>query len=412
MKRKYWINPFLYITMMILLFTGCQSDHQEGEKQEETNPEIPPIEAEIDPIKEKIEQMSLEEKIGQMVIVGLDGYTINEQTKAMIDTYHVGGFILYQDNIEDKNQLLELMNSLKAYNSKNKIPLFLSVDEEGGRVTRMPKELKNLPTAKVIGKADQEALAFQVGQALAEKIKIFGFNMNFAPVLDINNNPKNPVIGDRSFGTEPEVVKRLGISMMQGMQGEGVISVIKHFPGHGDTSVDSHVGLPRVDKNIEELRSFELIPFAEAVKNGADGVMVAHILFPQVDPQYPSSLSKRVVTDILRKELAFNGVIMTDDMTMGAIAENYGIGEAAVMAADAGNDIVLVGHSYEREIEVLNALKAAVESGKLREGKIDESVYRILLLKEKYRVADAGIEAVNVEAINQHTKELINTFQK
>jgi beta-N-acetylhexosaminidase len=304
----------------------------------------------FDAIRERVKEMTLDEKIGQMLIVGFDGYAVNDHIRAMIRNYHVGGIILYSYNVENSSQLLALINTLKRVNSINEIPLFISVDEEGGRVSRMPAELRRLPTNETIGRRNSEDLSYRIGNVIAEELKAFGFNMDFAPVLDINSNPNNPVIGDRSFGSAPEVVSRLGVQTMIGMRSGGVIPVVKHFPGHGDTSIDSHVGLPSVNHDLNRLRNFELIPFEQAIRNGADAVMVAHILLNRIDPAEPASLSGTVITDILRNHLYFSGVVITDDMTMGAIVQNYDLSNAAVKAVNAGSDIVLVSRGYDNEV--------------------------------------------------------------
>ncbi|MFU0825613.1 beta-N-acetylhexosaminidase [Clostridium sp.] len=369
------------------------------------------ITEQVDPIEEKINAMTLDEKIGQMFIVGIDGYDLNDNSKSLIEKYKVGGFILFKDNIKNVNQLLSLTNSLKMENSSNKIPLFLSVDEEGGKVTRMPDELKSFPTNKVIGKINDEDFSNKIGKTIASEIKSFGFNMDFAPVLDINNNPKNPVIGSRSFGSNPDVVTKLGIETMKGIQSENVISVVKHFPGHGDTSVDSHIGLPSVNNDLKRLEEFELIPFKNAIENKADAVMIAHILLPKIDEKNPSSMSKTIITDILRNNLKFNGVVITDDMTMGAITKNYDINDAAVKSIKAGSDIVLICHGYDNEIKVINSLKNAVLKGEITEERIDESVYRILKLKEKYDLKDEIIKSVDVEKINNDIRSLLYKYK-
>lgn len=354
----------------------------------------------IDPIREQIEKMTIDEKIGQMILVGIDGYTLNENTKSLLQKSKVGGVILFADNVQETNQLLKLLNSLKSENQQNKIPLFLSVDEEGGRVTRMPAEFKKIPTSKAIGKIDDEKLSYNIGSSIAYEIGSFGFNMDFAPVLDINSNPNNPVIGNRSFGTNVSIVSSLGIQTMKGIQSQNIIPVVKHFPGHGDTSVDSHMGLPSVNNDLKRLKSFELKPFADAIKNNADAVMIAHILLPKIDKENPSSMSKTIITDILRKDLKFNGVIITDDMTMGAITKNYNISEAAIKSVKAGTDIVLVCHGYDNELAVINALKNSVAKGDISEKRIDESVYRIMTLKGKYKLKDELIKSVDVKGIN------------
>ncbi|MCJ7687736.1 MAG: beta-N-acetylhexosaminidase, partial [Clostridiaceae bacterium] len=347
-------------------------------------------------------------KIGQMLIVGIDGYDLNENTKSLIEKSKIGGVILFSNNIQDTNQLLNLLNSLKSEKLKNKIPLFLAVDEEGGRVTRMPKEFKKFPTNKAIGKINDAVLSNRIGSTIALEIGSFGFNMDFAPVLDVNSNSKNPVIGDRSFGSDVNIVSNLGIQTMKGIQSENIIPVVKHFPGHGDTSVDSHLGLPSVNNDLKRLKSLELIPFIEAIKNNADAVMIAHILLPKIDSENPSSLSKIFITTILRGDLNFNGVIITDDMTMGAIVKNYNIGEAAVKSIKAGTDIVLVCHGYDNEVTVINAVKNSIINGDISYQRIDESVYRILSLKQKYNLNDEIINSVNVENINNKINNLLN----
>jgi beta-N-acetylhexosaminidase len=365
-----------------------------------------------DPIEQKLSKMTIDEKIGQLVMAGLDNYVNNKHSKALIKTFHVGGFILLEQNIKNINQALVLINSLKETNSSNSIPLFLGIDEEGGRVTRMPSKFVKLPANKAIGQVDNSSFSYKIGGILGQELKAFGLNVDFAPVLDINSNPKNPVIGDRSFGTNSTVVSKLGIQTMKGIQVRNIIPVIKHFPGHGDTSVDSHVGLPVVYNNMKRLNSFELVPFSRAIENGADMVMIAHILLPKIDPENPASFSKTIITEVLRNSLKFNGVVITDDMTMGAIAKNYNIGEAAVKSLNAGTDIILVCHDYVKEIEVLKAIKNSVSDGTLSVQAIDEKVYRVLRLKEKYKLRDSKILSVDVSGINNKISNLLNTYMK
>ena len=374
---------------------------------DEKEPEVIPEPKPVDPIMELIGEMSLDEKIGQMLVVGIEGYDLNDNTKSLLNNSKVGGVILFSKNVKDTNQLLNLLNSLKKENKKNKLPLFLSVDEEGGRVTRMPVEFKKLPTNEAIGKLNDENFSYKIGSTIANEIGSFGFNMDFAPVLDINSNPNNPVIGDRSYGADVNKVSNLGIQTMKGIKSGNVIPVVKHFPGHGDTSVDSHMGLPTVNADLKRLHGFELIPFASAIKNNADAVMIAHILLPKVDGENPSSLSKIIITGILRKELNFNGIIITDDMTMGAIVKNYNIGEAAIKSVVAGTDIVLVCHGYDNEVAVINALKNAVSKGDIKVENIDQSVYRILSLKQKYNLKDEIINSIDVNDINNKINKLL-----
>jgi beta-N-acetylhexosaminidase len=236
--------------------------------------------------------------------------------------------------------------------------------------------------------------------------------MNFAPVLDVNSNPNNPVIGNRSFGSEPETVIQHGIQVMKGIQSTKVVPVVKHFPGHGDTSVDSHLDLPVIRKTLEELRAFELKPFAEAIRQQTDVVMVGHLLLPQIDETNPASLSGKVITNLLRKEMKFDGVVITDDMTMGGITKHNDIGEAAVKSVLAGVDILLVGHDYEQQIQVLQTLKKRVEDGTVSEKRLDESVYRIAKLKAKYGLKDTLVTGVDVNAVNRSIEAALDSGKK
>lgn len=408
---------------MILFFCGCASSSdnagdsgnttaetavsaQEPVKTSDTTSK--PSEPPADPIKLRISGMSLDEKVGQLLFLGFQGTELDSQAREVINKYKPGGLIVMGENVKCAPQLLDLVNSLKAEGSKGGIPAFISVDEEGGRVSRMPPELKDIPPARTVGKTGSADVAYAIGGVLAEELKAFGFNMDFAPVLDIWSNPKNTVIGDRALGTEPDTVERLGVQVMKGISFAGVIPVVKHFPGHGDTLADSHKELPVSDSTLERLRRFELKPFVEAVGNGADAVMVAHILLPQVDAEYPASLSRTFITDILRKQIGFSGVVITDDMTMGAISKNYGMAEAALLSFKAGSNMILIVRGYDDGVAVAEALKSAVQSGEISGDRLDESVYRILKLKEKYGINNVPIEAVDVEKLNNDIKKAVS----
>lgn len=417
------MNKFISIIIMLLLVLapGCSKESKLNSQNNKSKPsevkqntnkpsQAVPTPIPVDPIKQEINKMSLDEKIGQMVMSGIEGYTINDSTVKLIKDYHVGGIIILGENIKSSNQLLSLVNSLKTTNLSNKTPLFLSIDQEGGRVDRLSKEFIKLPDNKTIGNVNNSEFSYKIGQIIAEEIKSFGFNMDFAPVLDINSNPKNPVIGNRSFGANPQVVTKLGIETMKGIKSKGVISAVKHFPGHGDTSTDSHVGLPMVNHDLKRLKSFELIPFEAAIKNSVDVVMAAHILLPKIDAKYPSSMSKTIITDILRNGLKFNGVVITDDMTMGAVTKNYDIGDAAVTSVNAGCDIILVCHGYDNEVSVINSLKKAVQNGTIKEERVNESLYRILKLKSKYKISNKTVNSINVNSINNKIKNLLDSY--
>lgn len=400
------LKKIICIMIFIIIMSGCNVTK---EKDKEKMPQVPEvIEVEkVDPIKEKLKTMSLEEKIGQMFIVGFKGYEADNEIKELIEKRYVGGIIFFDRNIKDSQGLLQLMNSLKAFNKNNKAPLFMSVDEEGGRVSRLPKEIKKFPSGMNIGKVDDEEFSYKIGEVTGEKLKDFGFNMNFAPVLDIYSNPKNKVIGDRAFGINPEVVKRLGVATMKGLEAEGVIPVVKHFPGHGDTLEDSHLKLPVVNYDYNRLDSFELVPFKYAIEKGSDAIMAAHILIPKLDKDYPASVSRYIITDLLRNKLNFNGVIITDDMEMNAIAKQHNVEDASVKAVEAGCDIILICKNYENSIKAIEKIKLAVENNQISQERIDESVYRVLALKDKYKLEDKNINEVDVKALNEKVESLL-----
>ncbi|CDO04248.1 Beta-hexosaminidase A precursor [Oceanobacillus picturae] len=392
---------------------GKSSAQDNATEEDEMDSEESSVDALKEAVQDKISSMTMEEKVGQMLMIGFEGTQVNDQTRNFMQENHIGGVILFERNITDSKQLLNLNRELKELNADSQdIPLFISVDEEGGVVSRMPPKIVNLPDSKEIGDLNNTELAYQVGEAIGERVNAFGFNVTMAPVMDVNSNPDNPIIGKRSFGDNKEIVSDMGVEEMKGIQSKGIIPVIKHFPGHGDTDMDSHLDLPVVHNSLESIREMELVPFQKAIDHQADMTMVAHILLPEIDNEYPSSLSKNVVTTMLREELRFNGVAITDDMTMGAILENYDIGDATVKAVQAGNDIVLVCHGDENKLKAVHSLTKAVESGTIKEERINESVERILLLKEKYNLSSTSPSNIELDKINQSSEEIIRKLEE
>ena len=366
-----------------------------------------------DPIAEAVAAMTTEQKVSQLLVAGIEGTQLGQDAVQAVQDYQVGGVILFGRNVESAGQLAELTNGLKDLNG-DYTPLFLCVDQEGGRVDRMPPEVDDLPPALDFGAiADAGArmdACFALGQTLAAQCAAFGFNMDFAPSMDIWSNPENTVIGDRAFGTDAATVTGAANEAALGILSGGVIPVAKHFPGHGDTAVDSHYGLPVVDKTLEELEERELVPFRQAIDTtcvyGTYGdaaipaVMVAHILMTQLDPDWPASLSHKVVTGLLREELGFDGVVCTDDLTMGALSETWGVGEAAVLAVEAGCDLLLVCHGADNLTAARDALLEAADSGRLSPERLDESVKRILSLKVEYGLTNDPVDTPDVDALN------------
>ena len=408
-------NLLALILLIVLTLTGCQTAAVPAPAPEAAptaavpSPESTPTPAltpvpEPDPLAEQLAAMTVEEKVGQLLIGGFEGTEIGDQATRLVQEYQVGGLILYGRNIAGAGQLVTLTNGLKALNGDG-IPLFLSIDQEGGGVDRMPPEVRRTPGAYCVGQTGSVPAAQSYGDVLAAECAAFGLNLDFAPVLDVWSNPGNTVIGQRAFSADARTVAGLGPAAARRMMDQGIIPAVKHFPGHGDTAVDSHVGLPVVDKSPEELEETELIPFRAAIQSaGTDGqvpaVMVAHILLTQLDPERPASLSPAVVTGLLREELGFAGAVLTDDLTMGAVTQSYGLGEAAVLAVEAGCDILLVCHGQDSVPAVRTALLEAVASGRITAERLDESVYRILRLKTEYALTNEPVSPPDLEALN------------
>ncbi|MFD1607475.1 beta-N-acetylhexosaminidase [Oceanobacillus luteolus] len=330
----------------------------------------------------------LKRKVGKLLIIGFDGKTLPDPIKEMIHDYHIGGIILFGRNIGTPQELLTLTSELQkeAKRAGYEHPLLICVDQENGVVRRLGEGTTIFPGAMTLGATDDPENAFQVGLSSGAELKALGINWNLSPVVDVNNNPENPVIGVRSFGESAEKVAAFGKGLMKGMQKAGVITTLKHFPGHGDTDVDSHLDLPIISHSKERLDEIELLPFKENIETGADTVMTAHVYFPAIEPNsgVPATLSEKVITGLLRKELGFKGVVTTDCMEMNAIADGIGTSRGAVEAVKAGVDLVMVSHTLEKQLGVITEMIEAVESGELAEVKLDEANERIDVLKRKY----------------------------
>ncbi|MGN7387286.1 beta-N-acetylhexosaminidase [Sporosarcina sp. SAFN-015] len=332
--------------------------------------------------------MNLQKKVGRLLIAGFKGITISEEIKHLIHTYHIGGIILFGRNIGTPEEILALTNSLQAEAKKAgyETPLLICIDQENGVVRRLGEGTTIIPGAMLLGATYDPANARKAGFMTGKELKALGINWNLAPVVDINNNPKNPVIGVRSFGEDTANVAEMAKHSMLGMQEAEVMTTLKHFPGHGDTSVDSHLDLPVIDHDLERLHAVELVPFKECMAAGADAVMSAHVYFPALEKKenVPATLSHSVITGLLREELGFDGVITTDCMEMDAIAKRIGTVEGCVQAVEAGVDFVMVSHLHDLQEQAVIRLAEAVESGRISELRIEESIERIEKVTRKY----------------------------
>lgn len=383
------IKRMILILISIMLVLGSLGCSQKVEQNppliDETSesPQEPVKEPELteeDILKGKIIGLTLEEKLGQLVMIGIEGFVANEDELALISEKKVGGVILFQRNIDDAAQLEELITTLNDANRDNPMPLLIGIDEEGGRVSRLSGIFKNLPPASELGKKDDLELSYLYGTVQASKLKHLGINLNFSPVLDVDSNPSNPVIGDRAISSDPYISSRNGASVIKGLTDGGVIPVGKHFPGHGDTTVDSHLALPKITKNLEKLYALELIPFMEAIEAGIPAIMVGHLLLENVD-DLPTTVSEKMINGLLRGQLGFRGVVFSDDMTMGAVTNNYTIDSAVVGFVRAGGDVALICHGIQPVGEALQMLNKIYLEGLLTAEDINEHILRIMLLK-------------------------------
>lgn len=341
-------------------------------------------EAEVESI---LANLTLEQKVGQMLMVGLPGPDLDDVAWRRVVQQGVGGVISLDRNAESPEQTRALTEALQnaAMEQGPGLPLLIGWNHEGGTVARRSAGLTHFPSAMALGATGRPDLVYAIGRSMAIEMQSVGVNVNFAPVLDVNVEPANPVIGLRSFGNEPTLVADLGSHFINGQQGAGVIAVAKHFPGHGGVGVDSHVALPLLDTSLDSLRGVELPPFQTAIDNDVAAVMVAHLGIPAVDPSgAPSSLSPAVVTGILREQMGFDGVVMTDDMGMRAIRDHYSLADAAVLAVLAGNDLLLAVETARGPDVMLNALLDAVADGRISESRINDSVRRLIRLKLGY----------------------------
>lgn len=384
---RFCINLLRLFSILIFLtlIVGCERSDQIISNKEDTDM--------------MISKMSLEEKIGQMLMPSLQN-----RAGENVSDYHLGGVILFKENFDNPSQTKKMIQSLQE---QAEIPLMVAVDQEGGLVTRIPF-IPRTPGNMALGATGNPQLAEEIGFAIGNELMHLGINVNFAPVLDINSNPDNPIIGVRSFGDQPNLVATFGVAYLKGLNRAGIISVGKHFPGHGDVDTDSHLVLPTSGKTLKQIKDFELIPFIAVIQSNIPAIMTAHIEFPNIEPKtmmskkdglpigLPATFSSKLLTDLLRDELGFQGVLFSDAMSMNAVSQHFDPVESAIMAIEAGVDVVLMPESIEN---VYNGLLEAAYSGRLKEERIDDSVRRILLLKKEYLFGRSESEEADARTI-------------
>lgn len=359
-------------------------------------------------MKYNIQELSIEEKIGQMIIIGLNTETAVKNLEEIICKYKVGGILLYRKNYhQNYEEMINLVNKIKLLNQKNKIPIFISIDQEGGRVNRIPKEFRNIPAAnKLAKKSGEEDFVKLSGEITGEILYKLGVNMDFAPVLDIKRFGDNHAIGDRSYSENVEEVSKYGLEFMQALQKNKIISVVKHFPGHGVTKTDSHFQLPKIKTEMNILENEDMKPFKRAIEHKVDGILIGHLKIPKVTGNLPASMSKRFIAKYLRKKYRYNGLVITDDIRMKGVRIRYGKNNAIKKAFLACNDIIVF--KYDNDIKVIDKIIELAKENKIEMKRINKSVNRILKVKKQYELKDEFVEKDEVfrENINKKIEEI------
>lgn len=408
-------KTLIIILMAILIFTGCNIKNSEEKVpdsgiKENTTKEAVKLEESLDEkIEKKISSMTIEEKVGQLLMPSIDAVNTNgekidftmvtPEVEEVFNKYKLGGIILFKNNMIDKEQTKKLTEDIQK--TSRDIGVFIGTDEEGGTVTRIPRDAQ-APSARTIGDSEDPNLSFETAKSIGKDMKNLGLNLDFAPVMDVDTNPENPVIGIRAFSNKPEIVAEFGVKFMEGLKSEGIISAVKHFPGHGDTIGDSHKDLVSINHSKDRINAVELYPFKKAIENNVDMVMVGHIQAKALDDSkiysskkdtevlVPSTFSSKIIEKVLREELGFKGVVITDALNMGAITNYFTLKEASINALKAGANILLMpaplepGGNNEQFDEVFYGIIEEVKTGNLSENIINESLKRILKLKYNY----------------------------
>lgn len=378
--RKQKIIGIVIIIVIVLAILGINNrsifndDEQVIQNKQQIKQEKLTIDEKVDQI---VESMSQTEKLGQMVMIGIQGTKVDDDSLYMLNQYHMGGVILFDRNMESPEQVKQLTSDLQAQ-SNEKVPLFIGIDEEGGDVVRMAEKLTPPPSQKDIGATGDTEQAKTWAIKTAKSLKDMGINVNFAPVADVGSNDK------RSYSTDTNTVIDFVRAATEGYQQENIIYSLKHFPGIGKGRVDSHVDSSSIDVAKEVLMAEDILPFKTIIDENDPNdyfILVSHLKYPALDEEYPASLSSKIMTDLLRNELGYKGIIITDDMEMGAVANHNDFRSIGVNAVKAGADIVLVCHEYEHQQEVYLGLLDAVNSGEISQERIDESVKRIIKVK-------------------------------
>ena len=352
----------------------------------------------------------LEQAAARMICIGFDGKQLPNEARELLRR-GVSSVILFARNYESPQQLAELCREIKACGGDR--PIMICVDHEGGRVQRFPPPFTAIPPMRDVGASNDPQRARMIGSIMAKELRAVNIDMNLAPVLDVDSNPANPVIGTRSFGPTPDLVSRMATALIDGLQSNGTAACGKHFPGHGDTSIDSHLDLPRLAHDMKRLDAVELPPFKAAIKSGVAAIMTSHVLFEALDAKHPATMSAAVIDGLLRKRLGFDRVIISDDLEMKAIADHFGFDEAIVCSALAGIDLFMVCHTHELQHRAIDLLCQAAEKGTIPGARLERSNRRLdSLLKRFIRPATAWNGRTSIVGCDAHRESIASISTK
>lgn len=356
--------------------------------------------------------LSLIEKVGQMFIIGLDGYTPDEKIMELIQKYKIGGFVVTENNVQSAEQLLRLINSLKTMNIGNEVPLFIAVAEEGGRANVLPDEIRKLPAIKYIAEDADKNLLYEVSNLVGRMIKAFGFNMNFWPVLDLGGEVEARRISDRCISSNPVITSSYSTHMIKGLSDAGIIAVPKYFPGHNTTkNRGSNLVIPFTTKSIQKLEQADLVPFRTAIEAGVDGMLVGNINLAKLNLFAPATLSRKVVTKLLKEKYDYKGVVIADNLCMPSVDIQYGIKGSVRKAILAGCDIMII-KDVKKVKPVLEDIAKQIKDGNIIAKDIDLRVQKILDLKDKYNLKDEEITEIEIKQLNEEIEAVIERIRK
>ncbi len=356
--------------------------------------------------------LSLTEKVGQMFMIGLDGFTPDETIMELIQTHKVGGFVIYENNVQSVEQLLRLINSLKIMNAGNEVPLFIAVSQEGGRVNIIPSEIRKIPAIKYISEDADKNLIHEVSSLTGRILKAFGINMNFWPVLDLGGMVEGRDLSDRCISANPNIVSSYGLQVINGLNDEGIISVPKYFPGHSTTKnrgIDFVI--PSTTKSISRLEQADLVPFKSAIEAKVDGLMIGHINLAKLNLFAPATMSYKVITRLLKERYKYEGVIIAEDLTATPVDIQYGIKSSTRRAILAGCDLMII-KDIKKVKGVLEDIAKQIKQGNLDSKEIDLRVQKILDLKAKFNLKDEEITEIEIKSLNEEIEALIEKVRR